>query len=145
MVVEVIDNEEKNRQMMRNFPVLAAALPVLIGSKGTKAKEIQTASGAKLNFDRERLVCSIKGRYNIWSARICLYHFSIQLFNVHSSEACLKAEELINLILLKENLQFISEENKKEDSIEVANDTAISERNQEVEINGKKIKVFTIH
>lgn len=54
--------EEKYRTLPRSFHLPLAVFPILIGAKGAAIKQLQEASGAKLDLDRDAKKCTLRGK-----------------------------------------------------------------------------------
>ena len=60
-VIEQIIDEHQATSFTMQIPVPAAAFPLVIGTKGSKASEISQVSGAKFDLDRTNEVANVKG------------------------------------------------------------------------------------
>ena len=62
-LVEAFLAEERRRTgVVREIPVAATALPLLIGPQGSTARELEESSGCRIKLDRIRKVVILKGR-----------------------------------------------------------------------------------
>lgn len=62
MVLELIKDEAENRPVSKSLAIIPAAIPAIIGAKGSKIREIQTAAGVRVDIDRNAHSCEIRGR-----------------------------------------------------------------------------------
>lgn len=93
-ILAFIDADQRNNFTLELF-VPVAAYPLVIGPKGANARDIQEATGARLDLDRNKSVVTLRGRYIIL---IFINMFTLienTFLTSFSEESCDKARRMI--------------------------------------------------